>query len=581
MKVCPTCDLKYPDENERCFVDHSELQPMPDTRIGTVLKGRYQIEEPLGEGGMATVYRARNTLVERPVAVKVMNSNLARDEGLKERFRREAKNAAAVAHPNIIEIFDYGETDDGTPFLVMEILDGEPLNRIVERGPMSAGQVATIGVQVARGLARAHDFDVLHRDLKPENIFVCRSVAGRAPVAKLLDFGIARSMHDSRLTNAGEIFGTPQYMAPERVTSLDAGPSADLYALGAILFEMVTGRLPFEANDIPGFLIRHMQEPPPLPSQWVPEVPRRMEELILQLLEKKPEDRPVDAHAVVKVLESMVPQGIQVSLPAPSSGDSQRPPAPTLPPTTLERWAQRARLFEQMLARAFPKGEAPLSQVQILTEIKGILARVHALRTAGLKAQRELEELESRAREGRERLGHAVHVLAEDLSNAREAARSSQKEAPPRSDAESAAEQAYVRSHEALLALGGGAILREPTEAVVRAARAMAEKLEEWHLARRAARKARGGDARGREVADLEFQVDALRGQLERLETEYEQERSTAEENLRSHGEEIERLEKRLTELGSRFVEPLRTRRVLVDLFARLEGEGSPPAPGS
>ena len=284
MKICPSCGLKYPNENDRCFVDKSVLEPMKDERIGTLLKGRYEIEAPLGEGGMAVVYRARNTLVERPVAVKVMNANLAGDASLKERFRREAKNAAAVAHPNIIEIFDHGETEQGTPYLVMEILDGEPLDQIISRGPMPPGQVASLGVQVARGLARAHDFDVLHRDLKPENIFICRGADGALSIPKLLDFGIARSMHDSRLTSAGQIFGTPQYMAPERVTSIDAGPAADLYALGVILFEMVTGRLPFLSNDIPGFFIKHMQEAPPKPSLLVPEVPRRLEALILELL---------------------------------------------------------------------------------------------------------------------------------------------------------------------------------------------------------------------------------------------------------------------------------------------------------
>jgi serine/threonine-protein kinase len=581
MKVCPTCGLKYPDENDRCFVDSAALEPMPDERIGSVLKGRYQIEAPLGEGGMAVVYRARNTLVERPVAVKVMNANLAGDRALKERFRREAKNAAAVAHPNIIEIFDHGETDDGTPFLVMELLDGEPLDHLIERGPLPAAQVATIGVQVARGLARAHDFDVLHRDLKPENIFVCRGADGNLSVAKILDFGIARSMHDSRLTSAGEIFGTPQYMAPERVTSIDAGASADLYALGVILFEMVTGRLPFESKDIPGFFIKHMQEAPPAPSQLVPEVPRRLEELVLKLLEKKPEDRPVDAHAVVKALEALAPQGAQAPMPPPAAPSAPRAPvaAPTLPPTTLERWAQRTALFDRMLSRAYPGGDAPPAQVQALAEIRRILARVHELRRTGLEAQRKLEHMEAQAREGRERLGHAVHVLAEDLSKAREAARDAHKEVQPYFDAEQSARGSYAAAHEKLLALGGGALLEEPTSAAAAAAREMAEGLDRWVLAKGAAEKAhRWVDAKEREVADLEFQVGALRAQLERLESHHEDERATAEETLRAHGEETDRLEKRLTELGSTFVEPLRTRRDLGDLFARLEQEGTPAA---
>ncbi len=581
MKVCPTCGLKYPDENDRCFVDKALLEHLPDERIGSLLKGRYQIEAPLGEGGMALVYRARNVLVEREVAVKVMNTALKGDLALKERFRREAKNAAAVAHPNIIEIFDHGETDDGVPFLVMEILEGAPLDQLIERGPMPAGTVAALGVQIARGLARAHDFGVLHRDLKPENIFICRSPDGQLDHPKLLDFGIARSLHDSRLTSAGQIFGTPQYMAPERVTSIDAGPESDLYALGVIFFEMVTGRLPFESDDIPGFFIKHMQEAPPRPSQLVPSIPRRLEELILALLEKKPEDRPVDAHAVTNALASLVPQGMQSALPPHPAHAQTRiaAVAPTLPPTTLERWAGRTALFEQMLQRAYPAGNAPPVQVQALAEIRTILARTHELRSAGLKEQRKLETMESNARDGRMRLGHAVHTLAEDLSNTRTAARDARREVEPYLSSEVAARQAYEKAHHTLLSLGGGALFAEPSQAPAAAARDMGEALDRWYLAKGAAQKAhRWIESKQREISDVEFQVSALRAQLERLESSYEADRASSEEALRLNGQESARLEARMTELGAAFVGPLRQRRDLGDLFSRLEQEGTPAA---
>jgi serine/threonine-protein kinase len=581
MKVCPECGLKYPNDNIRCFVDKAVLESMPDERIGKLLKGRYQIEEQLGEGGMAIVYRARNTLVERPVAVKIMNPHLVHDRALKERFRREAKNAAAVAHPNIIDIVDHGETDDGTSFLVMELLDGECLDKLIERGPMPGGRVAAIGVQVARGLARAHDFDVLHRDLKPENIFMQKDATGALSIPKILDFGIGRSMSDSRLTNAGEIFGTPQYMAPERVTSIDAGASADLYALGVIFFEMATGRLPFESEDVPGFFIQHMTAEPPKPSQLVPEIPRRLEELILALLAKKPEDRPVDAHAVVKLLEPLVPQGAGAPMPPLSSSTTQRAAsvAPTLPPTTLEKWAGRTALFDQMLRRAYQSGNAPPEQVGKLAQMRTILARIHELRSAGLKEQRKLEQMEAQAKEGRERLGHAVHVLAEDLSNAREAHRSAQKEIQPYVDAEQGARASYVRAHEKWLAMGGASPLDKPSSAAVHSAKELAEGLDRWLLAEGAAQKAhRWVEGKQREVADTEFQVTALRGQLERVEESYEEERMSAEVALAINGDEVGQLEQRLTELGATFVEPLRARPDLGDLFARLSQEGTPAA---
>ena len=308
MKECAQCGLKYPDDETRCFVDNTVLVEATDPMIGTTLAGRYLVEQPIGQGGMSTVYQARHTLVDRPVAVKVMSGNLVQDASLRERFRREAKNSAALAHPNIIEIYDYGETEDGSPFLVMELLNGAPLAQLIAGGSIDPSTVVVLGLQIAQGLARAHDFEVVHRDLKPENIFVCDAGSGRV-IVKLLDFGIARSMHDSRLTNQGEIFGTPQYMAPERITSIDTGPPADLYALGVMLFEMLTGRLPFVSEELTGYFLQHMQKAPPKPSDLVPQCPRRLEELILSLLEKKPEDRPVDAHAVIKELRALMPQG--------------------------------------------------------------------------------------------------------------------------------------------------------------------------------------------------------------------------------------------------------------------------------
>lgn len=580
MRVCPVCQLKYADDESRCFVDGAALEQADDPRLGTLLAGRYLLESRLGEGGMAVVYRARHQLVDRPVAVKVMNAHLARDASLKERFRREAKNAAALAHPNIVEISDYGEAEDGTPFLVMELLEGTSLDQMIDRGPIPAPQVAAIGAQIARGLARAHDFGVIHRDLKPENVFVAHGPGGR-PLPKILDFGIARSLHDQRLTSAGQIFGTPQYMAPERVTSIDAGPAADLYALGVILFEMVTGQLPFQSTDLTGYLIAHMQQPVPKPSDLIAGVPRRLEELILRLLAKKPEERPVDAHQVEKELLALAPPELMAEVPASTLGTTQRHAAPTLPPTTLERWASRAVIFEEMLRRSFPNGNAPELVVSVLNEIRQTLARIHELRTRGLAEQRKLEQMEQHAREGRERLGHAMNMLGQDLSQARAAARQAEVEVRPYLDAAQQAERTYREAHRHMVALGVATEAATPQAAHVAALRETADAMDRWVLAHSTSEQARAWVAsKHNEVKDLEFQTSALRAQLERLETQYENDRAQLETFLRQNGHEIEALDRRLTELGSRFVLPLRPRPELRDLFARLEQEAGTPASG-
>ncbi len=570
MKICPACSLKYPDSEPRCFVDGSELRAMADPRIGTLLNGRYQIESQLGEGGMAIVYRAKSALVDRPVAVKIMNAALVRDASLKERFRREAKTSGALAHPNIVEILDYGE-EEGVPYLVMELLDGSSLDKLIERHPLPVPEVAAIGAQIARGLARAHDFSVIHRDLKPENIFVARQPNG-APLVKILDFGIARSLHDQRLTSAGQIFGTPQYMAPERVGSIDAGPAADLYALGVMLFEMTAGYLPLRGDDITAYLIAHMKDEPPVLAQVMPGVPPALSDLVARLLAKKPEDRPVDAHQVEKVLLTLAPadQVAMVSAPTPAAG-ATRHSAATLPPTTLELWTSRTAIFEEMFRRVYPTGQVPPQVMQVLGELRGTIARMHDLRTSGLREQRKLEQMEEHAREGRQRLGHAMEVLGEDLSTARVAAREAEHQVKSHFELE-AQWQKHWKVVFGKLSQGGFGDTMKPSKAAEELLREAHEAMVHWNTAEVSAQKARTWlEGQGQGARDVEFQCDALRAQLEKLESSYEEGRRSVEEALTTTGRELDALDKRLTEIGTYLVTPLRGRPDIADLLQRLE----------
>ncbi len=573
MRICPRCQLKYPNDQERCFVDNATLEQVADEWLGQTLAGRYLIEEMIGEGGMASVYRARHTLVDRPVAVKIMAAHLKGSAQLAERFRREAKNAAALAHPNIIEIHDHGETPDGGLFMVMELLRGCPLADLIAAGPMKPADVCAFGLEMATGLARAHDFDVLHRDLKPDNIFICEGPPGTRGTAKLLDFGIGRSLSDDRLTSAGEIFGTPQYMAPERLTNIDAGASADLYAIGCILFEMVTGRPPFVAEQITGYFIKHMQEAPPRPTSLVPSCPRRLEELILALLEKKPNDRPVDAHALIRTLTELAPKD-ELSAPAPAHVPAQKYVAPTLPPTTLDRWARRTVIFDQMLARAYPNGSAPAALTGQLAEIRQMLSTVQTLRAQGLAEQRKLETLDHEAKENRSRMGHAVHTLGEDLSSARSAARAADSEVAPYFAAEKEAAEAAQDAYQRLADIGGLKPPSDPSGPVQRLLRELADDLDRWQLTQGASEKARAWlEAKQREVKDLEFQVQSMRDVLERTETSMATTKAASEHSLLESGQAVERIEQQLLEVAGRYCEALRPRAELGDLFQQLEAQ--------
>ncbi|HEU4408026.1 MAG TPA: serine/threonine-protein kinase [Polyangiaceae bacterium] len=568
MRKCPLCNLRYPNVSTLCFVDGSPLIPLEDPRVKSTLAGRYVIEDVVGEGGMATVYRARHKLTDRPCAVKVMNPMMARDQVVRERFRREAKAAQILAHPNIIEIFDQGDTEDDTSYLAMELLEGEDLGYLISRGALPVERALPIMVQMARALARAHDFGVLHRDLKPENIFICVGPQGE-DLVKLLDFGIARSLQDSRLTGTGEVFGTPQYMAPERITSIDTGPSADLYALGILYFEMMTGRLPFDAPDIPSFLFKHLQEQPPKLRTLVPEAPEALEELVDRMLAKDPASRPVDAHRVRLDLEE-IGRALGIALPFEPAPATQHLPS-MLPPVPVDRWQRRAEVFKQMLHRAF--GAAPPAPLaRALDELRRHLRELTALRAEEATERRKLQTIEAKEREGRLRFGAAMDSLGHDASTARAEARVARSALAPLRDEALRCAEAARGAHRDILFWEGRSGFQEPYPQLAAAYHAAGEAVERWAEACERERAARGAlQEREQAVSDLEFQVHELRQALEKFEASVGAERSAQEALGLELARRIEAHESELTAIAGRIAEPLRGRPGLEGLFQELE----------
>jgi serine/threonine protein kinase len=572
MKACPQCHMRYPPGAVQCFLDRATLEDIKDPLIGKTIAGRYVIEGPLGEGGMSTVYRARNALVDRPCAVKVMNSSLASDANVRERFRREAKSTQAIAHPNVIEIFDQGEMEDSIPYIVMELLDGLTLVVLTDAGPIALDRAVPIMIQIARGIARAHDLGVVHRDLKPENVFVCRR-DDATDLVKILDFGIARSRSDTRLTNMGELFGTPQYMAPERITSGETGPSVDLYALGVIFFEMVTGALPFTASDPATFLIKHMKDPPPRPRSLSPKLPEVLESLILQLLEKDPRARPVDAHrveqdlvAIARLLELPVPPEPEVD-PA-----SSRPQALTIPPAKhVEQWSQRIALFEQMATRAYGN-RPPDEQARTLAELKRVVGEITRVRTDNAKEQRALEDIDARGRDGRQRLGFAVDALGQDVSKAREELRAAQLEVERAGQDAAAAAKKYMESQREVLSWEGRSAGREPYKQLADAYRQCATLVDGWLVERNRERAAQTVlEGKERSAGDLEYQITALRTALANHEQAIDSARDAAQKRAVELNARAELIEPMVLELATRFCAPLRARADLTPLFRELE----------
>ncbi|HWH13653.1 MAG TPA: protein kinase, partial [Miltoncostaeaceae bacterium] len=259
---------------------------MDGVRPGDVIGGRYRIEDVLGTGGMARVYRAQDQELGRPVAVKVLADRYAADPTFVERFRREASAAAQLNHPNIVQVFDRGEAGE-TYYIVMEYLPGPDLKTIIRRrGTISADETVEAGLQILSALAAAHRRDVIHRDVKPQNVIMADD-----GTLKVTDFGIARAGADSEMTEAGSVIGTAQYLSPEQARGGEVTPSSDCYAVGIVLYEMLTGRVPFDAERPVAVAMKQINEPPVPPSVYEPSVPAELEGVVLKALAKRPSER--------------------------------------------------------------------------------------------------------------------------------------------------------------------------------------------------------------------------------------------------------------------------------------------------
>src|ERR671924_1134308 len=277
-----------------------------DTLIGTVFDGRYRIVRKLGSGGMADVYLAEDEELGRRVAIKILNERHANDEQFVERFRREAKNAAGLSHPNIVSIYDRGEAE-GTYYIAMEYLEGRTLKElIVTKGPTPIPVAIDYTRQMLGALGFAHKHGIVHRDIKPHNV-----VVGPDGRLKVTDFGIARS-GASQMTEAGSIIGTAQYLSPEQARGAPVSPSSDLYSVGIVLYELLTGTAPFAGETPVELAMKHLSKTPEPPSRLRPEVPRDLDFVVLRALAKSPDERYQSADEMDADL-ARVARGVSVS----------------------------------------------------------------------------------------------------------------------------------------------------------------------------------------------------------------------------------------------------------------------------
>jgi eukaryotic-like serine/threonine-protein kinase len=275
-----------------------------DTLINTLFDGRYRILRKLGSGGMANVYLAEDEELGRRVAIKILNERYASDEAFIERFRREAKSAAGLSHPNVVSIYDRGEAE-GTYYIAMEVIEGRSLKELIlTRGALPVDVAVSYAKQLLEALRFAHRHGIIHRDIKPHNVLVSAEerVKGHEPRLKVTDFGIARH-GASQMTEAGSIMGTAQYLSPEQARGAPVTAASDLYSAGVVLYEMLTGKVPFAGDSAIEIAMKHVNQLPKPPSQLRAEIPSDLDKVVLRALAKEPEDRYQTAEAFIEDLE--------------------------------------------------------------------------------------------------------------------------------------------------------------------------------------------------------------------------------------------------------------------------------------
>jgi eukaryotic-like serine/threonine-protein kinase len=358
---CPACGAANPSAARFCNSCGAQIPVVPvreapeaGSLVGALVGNRFIVEKKIGQGGMGVVYRGIQAGIQRPVALKVLHAHFARDATLLERFRNEAATASKLTHPNTVTIYDFGETADGAMYIAMEFVEGSDLASEVAAGPLEWRRACRIAEQVCGSLEEAHGHGIVHRDLKPDNIMLGRR-GTEGDIVKVLDFGIAKmkaGQGQRQLTAAGEVFGTPEFMSPEQIRGDELGPGSDIYSLGVILFQMLAGELPFNAEQPMMTLVKHLTEPPPELAEIARDrsLPETLANVVMMCLAKRPESRPESMRELARILGAVAkPQRVIRSIPVehPAPVKEVAPPpqkkeaAPQPPPAQKKEDAPR------------------------------------------------------------------------------------------------------------------------------------------------------------------------------------------------------------------------------------------------
>ena len=384
-----------------------------DPFIGRVLDGRYVVMDLVGRGGMAAVYRGQHSVIERQVAIKILSPKSSGIANIKKRFYREARVVIRIQHPNVLDVIDLGETEEGLLYLVMDFLTGESIWEHLEgKGKFEPEEAVDIVCQACKGLGRAHDLGIIHRDITPSNIFLANQGGGSWTV-RVLDFGIAFMKDETRLSVPGTVLGTPHYMAPEYAMGKDVVPASDIYSMGAVAYEMICGQPPFDARDYSSIIMMHVRDEPPDLSTRVSGLPDRLVKTIMRCLAKHPEDRFSSAYelhdaleAVARDMEAKRARLRGASKPAASTpAASSHVPAPA--PAAVGLDVLRSYV-ERAGSTAPPGGSAE--------DLGEMFSRLERLESAIADSERKIEDADQKVQAARDRFARARNTLEEEYN---------------------------------------------------------------------------------------------------------------------------------------------------------------------
>jgi serine/threonine-protein kinase len=385
MKICPQCDTGYPDNAVTCPTHGGPLSEIIDLRPGMLIRKTYRIERLLGKGGMGSVYLARHELMDAPRALKFLSHELNSDEAFTRRFLREGRMLRQVRHKNVVDCGDLERAEDERLFFAMEFVDGPDLRGLMHQAGGRLDVAETLGIAhgIAEGMGAAHTLGMVHRDIKPENVLMARDKSGWVP--KIADFGIVATVESSTVykTTRGSLL-TPPYAAPEQwrgTRSSELDGRTDLYALGGVLFEMLTGQTVFEAENYEGWLFEHMQTPPRPPSSLRPELAgwKGLDALVLRLLAKNREYRPSDVAELLGLIDAVrpavpasrptVPEIRRATVVEPESARPTPVTIPTPEPQPERRAGQVTRLSPELSPDLLPEADKPKRRAKWLPEV--------------------------------------------------------------------------------------------------------------------------------------------------------------------------------------------------------------------